>query len=374
MPDVNSGTARSCMLKSLSNEIYIWNLRLERDQKPIAWNPCENSQAFNGDDCGEYFGKVFEAMQNSLKVEGLVFYFTRDLHELPSYGENVVAVVIGDEWSRIPTYFHKVGAVFKCYGTNLILGSNLLKPSYLNFLTLMQFIKAKFADLPGWLYYVFYKFKRKKNTPIYDIPLGYSNQVELPIKPINERNNDVFFAGSVAHDTYPVWSLKHWLETPKSLSRKQMLSSINKIKDCTEIKVELSVTPGFHASFDPTKSADARSYSEKMMDARICLAPRGTSFETFRFFEGMRYGCLVITEALPSRWFYDGCPAIQVDDWSELKEILVHVFEDKELLQKKHQESLNWWKEKCSEAAVGTYIAEKLNLLYMTTKTNITSS
>ncbi len=70
-----------------------------------------------------------------------------------------------------------------------------------------------------------------------------------------------------------------------------------------------------------------------------------------------------MTEALPSRWFYDGAPAIQITDWSKLEGILEKLSENKRLMQEKHQESLNWWKTKCSEAAVGAYIAEKLNSL-----------
>jgi hypothetical protein len=350
------------MDKSLSNEYYIY---LHPDQEPIPWNPSD-AHPFEGADF-TYFGKVFEAMEKTFKDGGLVFYFTWDrVQELPSYGQNVVAVVVGDEWCRIPMYFHKVRAVFKCYGTRPILGCNpLLKPSYLNFLTLIQFLKTWVNRLPGLLNYWFQKFKSwrsdtAKITPIYDIPVGYSRQLELPIKDMEERLYDVFFAGSLVHTRSSVWSLKYWFGNPKSISRKKMISTLNTIKGkYPEIKVELSITPDFRAS----ENAGAKIYSEKMMDAKICLVPRGTSFETFRFFEGLRYGCIVVTEALPSREFYDGSPAIQLTDWSELEGILEKLFENKNLRQEKHQESLNWWKTKCSEAAVGAYMAEKLNSL-----------
>ena len=92
------------------------------------------------------------------------------------------------------------------------------------------------------------------------------------------------------------------------------------------------------------------------METKICLVPRGTSFETFRFFEALRYGCVVVTEALPSRWFYKGAPVIQITDWSELEKILEKLLSDKQVLQEKHQESLNWWHKKCSEETVGAYI------------------
>ena len=60
-------------------------------------------------------------------------------------------------------------------------------------------------------------------------------------------------------------------------------------------------------------------YTEIMADTKIALAPRGSSVETYRFFEAMRQGCVVICDRLPPHWFYVGCPAIQVDDWGNLE-------------------------------------------------------
>jgi hypothetical protein len=39
------------------------------------------------------------------------------------------------------------------------------------------------------------------------------------------------------------------------------------------------------------------------------------------------------------------------------------VLEDKQLMEEIHQESLNWWYNKCSEALVGNYMARELNAL-----------
>jgi hypothetical protein len=118
--------------------------------------------------------------------------------------------------------------------------------------------------------------------------------------------------------------------------------------------VKLAITRDFHAS----ETAGSAAYSYEMMRAKICVVPRGTSFETFRFFEAIRYGCVVITEALPRRWFYDGSPAIQLRNWAKLEETLVALLRDGELMQRKHTAALEWWKNVCSEAAVGTYIAD----------------
>ncbi|MFP5268754.1 glycosyltransferase family 1 protein [Coleofasciculus sp.] len=342
----------------ISNQYYVCS----KNREPIAWNPWQEDRHIVPE-CA-YFGKVFQAMEESLQVQGLTFYLTWDISKLPSYGQNVVAVVQGDEWCRIPGYFHQVRAVFKCYGTRRSLGCNpLLNPSYVNVLTLGQFMLISVARLPGLFNYGLQVIKNlpsplAKVPPIYDIPLGYYKQLKLPIKDIHQRCYDVFFAGSLAQKKYKRKSLKYWLKDPKIVSRQKMLTVIESLTDKYQhLKFELSITRGFHA----TTAQDASSYSEKMMDTKICLVPRGTSFETYRFFEALRYGCVVVTEALPSRWFYNGAPTIQIQDWSELEAVLEKLTNDPSLIQRLHQQGLNWWQTKCSETVVGQYIAETLN-------------
>ena len=348
------------IINALANEYYLY---IREGQKPIPWNIYDTNSPI---DFGltTYFGKVFQAVEESLQIRDLVFYVTWDeINELPSYGQNVVVFVVGDEWYRIPMYSHNVKAVFKCIGTRPILGCNpLTKPSFLNLLTFIQFIRIFFVRLPGLVNYHLHNFKsllsgKGQITPIYNIPLGYNNSKDMPIKDIEERLYDTYFSGSVVHVQLPIWSLKYWLGTPKTLARKLMISSLNKFKEKKpHFKVELSITDGFH---NRTRE-DERSYCEIMMDTKICLVPRGTSFETTRLFEVMKYGCIVLTEALPSRWYLDGAPVIQIKDWQDLEGTLGNLLENEQLMYKMHQQSLNWWKNKCSEAIVGKYVVEKL--------------
>lgn len=314
-----------------------------------------------------YFLEVFETIEKSSSIKNFTFYLTfENLDKLPSYGQNVVAIVLGDEWCRIPKYSHQVRAVFKCYGISPTLGCNpLLKPSYLNIMTLFNFLRVWIIGLPSWLNYTVSNFKNRelntvKNAFIYDIPLGYFNQLDLPIKPIENRLFDVSFAGSIEHKLHSVWSWKYWFKSSKIIARKKMMSTIDCIvKKESNIKFDLTINSHFGAS----RAADARIYSEKMMDTKICLVPRGSSLETYRLYEAIRYGCIAVTEALPSRWFYDDSPVIRINDWSELPGILDELVNDLDLIKKKHQESLDWWKTKCSEVAVAEYITQRLNYL-----------
>jgi hypothetical protein len=186
--------------------------------------------------------------------------------------------------------------------------------------------------------------------------LGYANQIDLPTKPIDARPNDLFFAGSVEHSTNPL-HLKSWTGTPKYYSRKQLVDSLKALaRHRPEIQVDLRIKNTFVESME----ASAQEYSEGMMNAKICPVPRGTSLESFRFFEALRFGCIPVVEGLPSRWFYDGAPAIHVTDWSDLTDLVPQLLQHPDTLREKHQAVLEWWETRCSERAVGEFMAEKI--------------
>jgi hypothetical protein len=344
---------------------------LNHVEEPIAWNPFDRSQAINIHTA--YFGRVAEAMEQALEVDGLTFFLTWDVHTLPRYGSDVVAIVLGDEWCRVPLYAHKIRATFKCYGTRPTLGCNpLRRPTYKNLLTTAHFLRMQAVRIPGMVHHRYHKkADDEQDHPIYPIPLGYANQVELPVKPIHARQHDLSFAGSVVHKPYSKRSLKYWLQTPKSLSRREMIAVMHELQERQPSwNVDLVKTK----SYSQILTSDPLEYSQRMMDTKVSLVPRGTSFETFRFFEAMRSGCVVVTEALPSRWFYDDSPAIRVRNWHELHELIPPLLNNPERLQEKHEASLEWWSRKCSEETVGFYIAERLNDLHRETSNRIPSS
>jgi hypothetical protein len=351
---------------TLNNQYFIC---LESAPEPIPWYPPTVTDAIReAKSDAVYFGQVFAALEHmilrqQLPLEGLTFYLTWNLETLPSYGESVVVVLLGDEWCRKPSYYHKVRAVFKPYGTALPYG---FLPTVGNFATdvvnLLQFLRISSLQLMWELRHRNNRSIGRSPSPvtnIHAIPLGYFRQLELPIKSMDSRAYDVYFAGSLRGKQPPVWSPKYWLSSPKSLSRHQMFTELTKL---AQTHPKLAVQSHSFANFLNSGVPEADDYSHQMMNSRICLIPRGTSYETFRFFEALRYGCVPITEYLPSTWFYDGAPAIRLRSWRELGGTVTALLSDADRLHHQHQQVLAWWQEKCSETAVAQYILHQLML------------
>ncbi len=343
---------------------------LQHQDSPVAWDPYASDSSITIHDA--YFGGVFRTLESLLDLSGLTVYLTWDLESLPTYGTDVVAVVLGDEWCRIPAYQDDVLAVFKCYGTRPNLPTSaVLPPTYLRLLTTLQQGRLHAYRLPGLLRQAGRRMRNwlrgeTTSNTVYPIPLGYANQTDLPVRPLSERSVDLFFAGSLSHNRHPVWSPLHWLRSPKHVAREQMVAQATRLQDHhPEINVQLNVTSDFapHALMYGRQDAevlDADQYSALMMDSQICLAPRGTSPETFRFFEGLRAGCIVVTDVLPRHWFYEGSPALEIGDWRNLEDLVLPLLRSPDRLAALHEESLLWWRERCSETALAAYMADVL--------------
>ena len=304
-------------------------------------------------DC-TYFGRVLRIVERRCRGRGLTFYLTWDVTRLPSYGASVVAIVLGDEWCRRPAYAARVRAVFHCYGDDLMLGP-LRRLDLLALLVAVQWLRTSVARMPfrvrGLVDRAF-----GKNARVYDIPLGYLHDGDAPIVPLAARSRDVWFAGSVAQ-TATARGLKGWLGTPKSRVRRLMIDALDALRaQRPAANVDVRLTADFTSSVAATPAA----YGEALAQTKICVAPRGTSFETFRWFEGLRSGCVVVGEALPRRRYYDGAPYVRIEDWRDAVPTLSALLDDPARMDRLHAEALDWWRRHCSEDAVGTWIAQRI--------------
>jgi hypothetical protein len=310
---------------------------------------------------------VFEALERHLDAEGLTFYFTWHLDHLPRYGDDVVAVVMGDEWGRYPLYTNRVRAVFKMLGTDFPFEATPSRtPFPLTAVTALKYARTQALRLPNrtraWADRWWAKATGTPTGHVFDIPIGYVKQDPLPLKPLDERAYDLYFSGSVANREFAWHTMQYWLRTPKDVARSDLIDAMRRLRD-TRSDLNIEVDP--RLSYVPQRrdedAAPPRSYSEMMMDTRISPVPRGTRLETSRLYEALRYGCVVITEPLPDRWYTRDLPALVVHDWAELPALVADLVRQPDRLRDLHNASLAWWNDVCSEEAVGRYMAEQLN-------------
>lgn len=312
------------------------------------------------DDVGyKYFGRVLNLLEPHIRNLGLKVYVTAwTVHELPSYGPNVVSCILQDEWGREPKYRDKVGVVFKTCGT---LPYNLEAYKYGSYKDqISNFLgqtRAFAKDRDGRLGTMIARLRRKKIAPVFSIPLGYFTHESVPFKPILERDYDLFFAGSIKHSERK----KYFLKGPKELARARMDIALEKIANGRkELEVKTKLTESFADSIE----ADNTSYLEMMMNTKICPVPRGANLETFRFYEAIKFGCIPVGEAFPTEDFYQNAPIIRLKNWLDLENKVLPIIQDEDLLQDMHNKVLLWWKNYCSEQALADFMQNKLRMIY----------
>jgi len=304
-----------------------------------------------------YFRKILVELSKTGILNEHKVYITRKINTLPEVGDDVIVLLLGDEWCRYPDYLKDVKAVIKCYGVCPASGFTFHKDfNLLQFLSMLNHIRTMKMRLPSMFKHGMQSSLREK---VLHIPLGYYKQEDVSRIPIKDREIDIYFAGSVAQYSKLSWK-KKLVPSPKTLSRIQMLSHTQKFSDENpECRVQIDLLDNFLHGGEISKYP----YSERLMNSKICLVPRGTSFETFRFFEALRSGCIVICEDLPEAPFYDGAPAFKVYDWKHIHKIVPEILKEEETLERMHKEALEWWENRCSEDAVIKMIHSHLEML-----------
>ena len=368
MMSVSKPYEGSRVTRALSNSYFIC---LFDQSGVVPWNPF----SFNLDNYKDfieihYIAGVFRKIEREAKVKGMTFYVTWNVDNLPAYGDKVVVILLRDEWCRFPNYLCDVHTVFRVHNRWPVYTGNLTEGTlYSNLIALLQFVRLHFIGLPGRLVYLYKRGKsflqgRAKAVNFHVIPLGYAYQLALPIVQLHERSTDIFFKGSLNNFVPPRHSLKYWLRSPKNLARERMLKNARKLSgNRRDLSIDLEGTEQFTGNLLKSREAfenEAAHYSQKMMNTKVALVPRGSSLDTFRFFEALRYGCVAITDKLPASWFYDGAPVLPIGNWDKLELIVDELFNDPARMEALHQAALDFWHTHCSEEALGDYITEQL--------------
>ncbi|MFL6428773.1 MAG: hypothetical protein ACJ71S_11060 [Acidobacteriaceae bacterium] len=298
-----------------------------------------------------------------LKEPARHFYLTKDPDRLPEYGSHVVAMLLEEERCKLPAYALQVGSVIRNMSDKPYVGFRLRPvPATLIGTSFFEYARDHASRMRS--------FARVRKGPtrvvahpnIFRIPLGYQSQQKLPQLSMSERALDTFFAGDIA-TPFPYNDYRYWIPPTKTVTRRQLWSVLDTLRRSGEWNIVLDDVRPDNSASQPrsAKALNYQSYSERMMNSRICVAPRGSNWETYRFYEGLRAGCLVITSPFRNEPFLRGAPVITVDSWRELPKLLRRYARDIDTLERYRLASLAWWNNHCSESVIARQLAAQLN-------------
>lgn len=104
------------------------------------------------------------------------------------------------------------------------------------------------------------------------------------------------------------------------------------------------------------------AYHRTLARSKIALCPSGfRNLETFRHFEALRAGCVVLSKRLPqNNPFYQTEAIVEVDSYNEMVRTAERLLRQEARLDELIQASRDWWKEQCAPQAVADYVVSKM--------------
>jgi len=179
---------------------------------------------------------------------------------------------------------------------------------------------------------------------VHSFPLGYNRKhIKLVNRPIKDRPIDIFFAGNVC-----------------APNKREHISTLVKFfEDMPKAErpnVHFYITRGFNIGLD------GETYSTKMHDAKIAVCPPGNvSMETFRHYEAMRSGTVIVSPTLPQTKIYKDAAICQIDNWMEnAGQAIMDLLSDLDMLQLVQERQQQTYNNRFTAESVAKYIHELL--------------
>ncbi|PIQ28257.1 hypothetical protein COW36_04520 [bacterium (Candidatus Blackallbacteria) CG17_big_fil_post_rev_8_21_14_2_50_48_46] len=175
------------------------------------------------------------------------------------------------------------------------------------------------------------------------IPLGCNGEVP-EIEPCSwqERDLHLFFSGH-AHQYRPEF-------------QKYLQGVLQSFRPAGEELSALAVwSSRFRGGLEP------ELYARYLARSQVALVPRGNSAMTYRLFEAMRAGCVLLCEDLPPVWYLENCQRVVMPaDWHSLQTVLEQLWRDPVLMQEMHLSTLQNYRQVCRPEAVAEYVLKEL--------------
>ena len=244
------------------------------------------------------------------------------------------------------------------------------------FLKVLIYISQESGVDPAYLsgnYFAIFKCYLKskplKNN-IFNFPIGYVSGVPaLPIKPILERDIDVFFVGNLNKNRLSFYRSLHPLFRILPFFLVNLFFILSKVFlfrflfykkffKIPNLRSYIFFTNSFKSGFS------LQEYAEFLSNSKFVVCPKGfVNIETFRHYEAMRSGSIVVSENLPPSPLYDGAPYILLNSFDSLENIIKSLLSNPEALSRLQQDSLRWYDSVLSEKATAIFVASSLKSL-----------
>ncbi len=184
------------------------------------------------------------------------------------------------------------------------------------------------------------------------LPLGHNRSFEpVPYIDINNRTTNVFFIGNLHKGRKKFFNWLAGFSLPFFIAhRLQKLLKLNFDNSFPSSYIR------FTAAFNT--GLDASEYSKMIANTKLVLCPGGSvSVESFRLYEAMMQGCIVITEQLPERSLFKKCPVIQIKNWKDTSGLIKSLLADPINMQELSQATLDWYHAHASPEVIGKNIS-----------------
>lgn len=196
----------------------------------------------------------------------------------------------------------------------------------------MNYLKKKNSNFPHF----FNPYDFDRYPKLFELQLGttkwFSGNNNINIL---DRACDVSFIGQ--YDQY---------------TRVDFYQSLNKIKINNSI---------IHFYEGWNKGVGPEIYSQVMSNTKVALVPCGSaSLDTFRFYEAMKCGCIVLTLNQNKYEFMSGSPHLEIKSWANINDFLDNIFIDASRMKNLSTATASFWNDNLSPIAAAKFILSKI--------------
>jgi hypothetical protein len=189
----------------------------------------------------------------------------------------------------------------------------------------------------------------------------HSDTKNKTIIPIKERLFNITFTGCLNRNRVQIVSEllnvnSKWISLGMLLNKKLTLRIINQLLKYKYNNDYYQFNDGFN------NGLNEEDYNFILRNTKIALVPKGwVNTETFRLYEAMKWGCVVISEELPHREYYKNIPIIQVKNWRDGLRIANELIMDIPTLDKMSKTNKEFYKRNLSPEATADLILNTIN-------------